>query len=218
MILEISDYLLIRYMFLDCENEDIIKNVNSIETYQPIIKAISSIMQEEDFFLIDDKMPKKIEYLIQKYRFTYRTKELARETNYIIERLNDYKQLSQSRKNYLIKEWVKKESKERGLPSKYSVMENLTELIVFDAECIMNAKNSGKINLAGDDAIKYISFFNLIRNKFNIDLNNEFYTSNILLIDKVAKEKGFSYFARSMAKKSVKSCEKQKRLVKKLEN
>lgn len=208
MTQEISDYLLIRYAFLEFDSEDIINTIDSIDTYEPLIKTISSIMQEEDFFLIDETMQRKIQDVFLKYRFKYRNKELTRETNYIIERLNDYKKMSESRKKDLIKRWIKEESQKRCLPLAYSSMENLKELIVFDAECIIKIRTDNGIDLINDEVIKYLSFFNLIRSKSKNDMGEKFYESNRKLIEEVSKEKEFSYTIKSMAKKTLKKMNK----------
>lgn len=218
MTQEISDYLLIRYAFLEFDSNTIIDSIQSKETYEKMIDTIANIIQEENYFLIDDEMPKKISNVIKEYRFVYKEKKIIEKTNYIIEKLNDYKSMTLNRKNNLIKRWIKEETTNRRLPILYSNIETLKDLIIFDAECTLKIRNNENIELKGDDVIKYISFFNIVKTKSNNNLEEKFNSSNIYLLNEITKLKKYPLLIKSIAKKSLKSYEKEKRLVKELKN
>ena len=136
MILEISDYLLIRNCLIQNNNEDGLFNIdneeNQKEQFNYFVKAISALMQYEDLPLLCDNMQEEIDEAIQKYRFKYNNSEIRDDINYIITRLNEYKKISQRRKKYLINEWYLKECKDRLLPKKYWGYDYVNLMVLYD--------------------------------------------------------------------------------------
>ncbi len=165
MIQEILDYLLIRSTLVNSTSQEIIENTDDKAIFSYLVHAISSLMQQEDFLLVDPSFPEKVSDLIQFYRFDYnQEKDLNSEMNYIIGRLSDYKKMSFNRKQKLIQDWINQETKNRDLP-KYSGKENLLGLISLDGYyfCQMiSIQQTFEI----ENAVEYLSILNIIHNKF----------------------------------------------------
>lgn len=166
MIQEIFDYLLIRSTLVNSTSQEIIENANDKEIFSYFVHTISSLMQQEDFILMDKSLQEKVSDFIQFYRFDYNTnKDLNQEMNYIIGRLCDYKNMSINNRKILMNNWLKQETVYRGLPWYFSTKENIFHLISLDifylnGMFLMN----GKFEI--DNVIEYLSLINIILNKF----------------------------------------------------
>ena len=116
MIQEIYDYLLIRSHYLS-NKEDLLEECSNKEVYDYTVKNISKLMQEENYLLTSTSIRKNVSDMIQKYRFDFcKSREMCDEVNFVITRLNEYEHMEPGRKRYLVKEWLKKEFKDRNLP------------------------------------------------------------------------------------------------------
>ena len=172
MIQEIYDYLWIRNYIPSNTTEAIIealqieKDNNHNTSYVDIVNALAYLIEREHFLLIDDDFVSKISTIINEFRFDYnKDKVLNEKINYIIERLNDYSKMSDSRKRYLIKDFYKKEIKDRCLSHRSNRM-TIDSCILVDCFGYVSAFFETSEKLSIDDLFGFISTINLIISRY----------------------------------------------------
>lgn len=173
MIQEISDYLLIRSLLYNSDSEELIEVAKEKDNYIYILNNIYELMQEEDFIFVDPHLVTNVEDFIYKYRFDYnRDKEINDKMNYIIGRLNDYKNMSDKRKQFIIDNWVQEESQNRNLPFGYKNLNNLLSLISLDTLYYQGMISIDKpFNI--EYVVEYVSIINIIMNRFSESFNDD---------------------------------------------
>ena len=171
MIQETFDCLLTRAYFMNNDEDEILESIDSKETFDSIIYRASCLMQEEDFFLIKDEYQNKLRRLIGEFRFEYNDSSINEDINYIIGRLNDYKNMSQERKNYLIEQFYNGQYAIRNLPRPYQVRSNIDTFMRIDFSTLIqlfpNIKGTESVELSCEilNDVEYISFINMLLNK-----------------------------------------------------
>lgn len=173
MIQEISDYLLIRSLLYNSDSEELIEVAKEKDNYIYILNNIYELMQEENFIFVDPHLVTNVEDFIYKYRFDYnRDKEINDKMNYIIGRLNDYKNMSDKRKQFIIDNWVQEESQNRNLPFIYKNLNNLLSLISLDTLYYQGMISIDKpFNI--EYVVEYVSIINIIMNRFSESFNDD---------------------------------------------
>ncbi len=166
MIQEIYDYLSIRSDLTNYDSLQLIELAKDPETFRYYIKNISKLMQEEDYFLTSFELMNRVEDLLQAYRFDFiKEKEINEEMNYIIGRLQDYRNLSPKRHLTLIHRWLQEERTNRGLPFYCSQDEFYFQLISYDKETffqIFSLEEHFEIK----NPLMYLSLVHLLIEKF----------------------------------------------------
>lgn len=163
---ETLNYLTVRSLLMNQTSDSLINLVDSEAIYQFFVDNISYIMQEENYILISDALGERVSDLVHHYRFDYnKNKKINDQVNYIIGRLNDYKIMSLNRRAALTKEWIKEESKNRGLSTKYATPENLFSLIALDGDYFQSMINIGE-EFVLENIMEYVSLLNLLLNRF----------------------------------------------------
>lgn len=191
MIQEIYDYLLIRSHFLFDDN--MIERCGENDNFKYIVMNISKVMQREDYFILSSSLQKNVSDLIQKYRFDFnKDKVVNDEVNFIIGRLNEYKSISEKRKNEKVNCWLNEEYKVRNLPRKFRVFNNISkaianEHVLFMKVCGMKLDETGtnyipvsenEDYMENVDYFDYLQLINLLANRFP----TVFYENNFLEI------------------------------------
>lgn len=173
MIQEISDYLLIRSLLYNSDSEELIEVAKEKDNYIYILNNIYELMQEENFIFVDPHLVTNVEDFIYKYHFDYnRDKEINDKMNYIIGRLNDYKNMSDKRKQFIIDNWVQEESQNRNLPFVYKNLNNLLSLISLDTLYYQGMISIDKpFNI--EYVVEYVSIINIIMNRFSESFNDD---------------------------------------------
>lgn len=189
MTQEILDYLLIRSLLANSTSEEIINMIENKEIFVYLINSIASLMQQEDFILINHDYQEKVSDIVQSHRFDYnQDKDLNEQMNYIIGRLKEYEAMSFNRKQYLINSWMKQEFKNRGLPWIYQTPETLFCLISLDMKYFQQMIELKELKI--DNLIEYFSILNIILNKFPNTFSNdplflEIHKKNCMMIQEI---------------------------------
>lgn len=166
MIQEILDYLLIRSLLYNSDADELIEAIKEKEDFTYVLDNIHMLMQEENFIFVAPHLVFNVSELITKYRFDYiKNKELNDKMNDIIGRLNDYKYMSDKRKQYIINNWIEEESNNRNLPLCYRNLTMLLGMISLDTAYFQGMINIDKSFDIGY-VIEYVSIINIIMNKF----------------------------------------------------
>lgn len=139
MIQEIYDYLWIRKYLMSVDIDTILENIKKEDNYEEIVTIISKLMQKEDFLLTYQYLQEKVRTIINENRFNYnQNKDINDEMNYIIYRLNTYRNMSDENKLRLINSFYEEEWKNRNLPLIYKPAINyLDNFIAADSECFV---------------------------------------------------------------------------------
>ena len=168
MIQEIYVYLLIRHCFINSSTEEMETWIDNKKIFDNVLKKVVAIMQMEDFFLISDTVMNNLECFIQNNRFKYVDKDSVSDINYLISRLNYFKNLSDDKRESLINEFCRKEYDIRNLPRNFQSYSNVYEFISFDLANFMNIfppdelRNGGEENKIVTDLTSFISTINLL--------------------------------------------------------
>lgn len=209
MIQEISDYLWIRDVLLCTDGKELIASASDKENFANIIYNISELMQKEDFVLVFNYIIGNIEELVYHYRFDYnKDKEINDNMNYIIGRLNAYKNMSEERKNYLCKSWVKDEFNDRLLPITFRNADNLVDLMQLDVEYITGMLNYSE-PFEIENVIEYLSLINLTINRFPDSFKDEdFYKATYNNLEGLKELEILPYNYKCYVKKTIKNLKK----------
>ncbi len=166
MIQEIYDYLSIRSNLTNYNSKQLIELAKDPDTFRYYIKNISKLMQEEDYLLTSWELMKGVEDLLQAYRFDFiKEKEINEKMNYMIGRLQDYRNLSPKRHLTLINRWIQEERKNRGFPFYCDQDELYFQLISLDEESffqIFSLESHFEIK----NPLAYLSLVHLLIEKF----------------------------------------------------
>ena len=135
-------------------------------------------MQNEDYFLLCDELCNRVSYFIQKNRFKFNyDKEANVEMNFIIQRLNEYKSLSEREKIRRAEAFIKEEYESRKMPNKYRVREELPLYISRDCTYfmeILGLEYTGESTITSnpehcfeiDNYFEYLSLINWLIDKY----------------------------------------------------
>ena len=235
MTQEIYDYLSSRTFLIVASSSELIDSITNEEEFQQLISDIANLMQKEDFLLIYPEAIDNIADLLFKYRFKYnKNKSINDDINYIIERINEYRHMSKSRKDYLVKEFCQNEYKKRSLPLCYSYFDQLKVLIALDYYSFLNVgkiafsnetgqyEQVDEITLTGIEFLSYLSVINMLINTSPstlidnnlIDINIQT-ISNIIDVGKVIPKHQLNYAKKTI--KNLKKLEKGNIKIKRLE-
>lgn len=172
MIQETLDYLLTRSFLACCSSEQIIESIDSKETFSYFVKNIVKIMEQENFIFTSQELINRVADTIYKYRFDYnKDKEINNNMNYIIDRIKDYKEMSNNRKRYIQEYWVEEECKNRSLPNKYKNIETLLEMVIYDSSYVYNILAAEIFYI--ENLAQYVSIINFVLNELNDDLEED---------------------------------------------
>lgn len=171
MTQEISGYLLIRSYLMVTPKDTLIKLIGESdeEYFKTLIHNIYTIMEKEDFVLMYKEVEEKIDSILLRYRFNYiKNKEINDEMNFIIGKLNQYKNLTVDEIFNKRKEFCKNEFKRRSLPSRLCAPANVENMIVLDGEMValitgINSESEYTIDL--DGILSYLSIINIMINE-----------------------------------------------------
>lgn len=176
MIQETFDCLLTRAFFINNEENEILAAIDSKASFIFLIRRVSALMQQEDFFLINPEYQHKLSTVIGEYRFKYSDPSIIEDINYIIGRLNEFKAMSEERKNYLINEFYKDQYAIRNLPLAYRNRHNINLFMVLDFVCLTQLfpgigeseaarqeEHPKDIEVLND--VEFISLMNILLNK-----------------------------------------------------
>ena len=83
MIQETFDCLLTRAFFINNEEDEILAAIDSKSSFAYLIKRVSNLMQQEDFFLLNIELQHKLSAVIRDYRFKYGDDSIIEDINYI---------------------------------------------------------------------------------------------------------------------------------------
>lgn len=169
MTQEISGYLLIRSFLLVNDTNELIEKAGDRESFGYIVKNIVQLIMKEDYFLITDDLIRKVFDFINYYRSIYiNDKEINDNVNYIIRKLNEYKNMDFNTKKFLGQKWLKEEMMVRELPKEYQNIEVVLNLIVMDNTftLALYGFNDSLVPTTNLEIIEYLSLVNLIMNRF----------------------------------------------------
>lgn len=165
MIQEILGYLLTRSLLVNSSSDEIVESINNKDEFAYLLNNISSLIEEEDFLIVDTDMQDKVSDLIQKYRFEYnKDKELNETMNYIIGRLHNYKIMDDERKKYIVNNWIETEIKNRELPRQLHNIHDIFYFISLDCSYFMGIMSLATMEIKS--VCEYSSLINLIINKY----------------------------------------------------
>lgn len=165
MIQEILGYLLTRSLLVNSSSDEIVESINNKEEFTYLLNNISSLIEEEDFLIVDTDMQDKVSDLIQKYRFEYnKDKEVNETMNYIIGRLHNYKTMDDERKKYIVNNWIETEIKNRELPKQLHNIHDIFYFISLDCSYFMGIMSLSRMEIKS--VCEYSSLINLIINKY----------------------------------------------------
>lgn len=171
MTQEISGYLLIRSYLMVTPKDTLIKLIGESdeEYFKTLIHNIYTIMEKEDFVLMYKEVEEKIDSILLRYRFNYiKNKEINDEMNFIIGKLNQYKNLTVDEIFNKRKEFCKQEFKRRSLPSRLCAPANIENMIMLDGEMValitgLSGETEYVIDL--DGILSYLSIVNIMINE-----------------------------------------------------
>ena len=221
MTLEIYDYLWIRNVLIAVDTKELVESIVGKEEYMVVVKCISSLMQNEDFLLAYPEAQNKVSDIVQTYRFKYNDKEIFDDINYIIGRLNDYKNMPNERKNYLVNQFYVQEATNRDLPFMYKQSPDVIKCLIQndihtykDIFCY-SAEGEKAVQLDVFDVLDYVSLTNLMLNQFPNFFEDENYKKpTVHNLEQLSTLKKLPLDISRYIKKTIKKLEptKQKRL------
>ena len=231
MTQEIFDYLLIRSYFANNSEKDIDELDFELEYYKSFLKNISMVMQKEDYFLLCDELCNRVSYFIQRNRFKFNyDKEANVEMNFIIQRLNEYKRLSENEKIKRAEAFIKEEYESRKMPNKYRVSEELPLYISRDCSYFMEIlgleyngdstiSSNPNHNFEIDNYFEYLSLINWLIDKYpDFVLNTALPEQVKLTTDTICSIKKMPSYFKEYSKITAKNLKKlEKSYVKKME-
>ena len=214
MIQEIYDCLLTRAFFINNDDEEIIDSIDSKEAFVYLLERVSKVMQQEDFFLIKKEYQDKLSLVIQEFRFKYNDASINEDINYIIGRLNDYKSMSDNRKEYLINQFYKNEYAIRNLPKPYQLPCNIDKFMQFDfftlTQLFFESEDTNDNGIEIVDLTEFVSFMNILLNKCNEAFQlDEFCDATITNLNRLLDVPNLPLFTLFYIKKTLKNVEKQ---------
>lgn len=169
----ILDYSLIRSMLMACDKSFIIKHTDDEESFNHFITIIIDIMENENYILTSDDLIIKVEDVIYHYRLQYlKNKEINDKINFIISKLNQYKNMSFTERKRLSNEWLHNERVDRGLPESCEDFKYIFSLIHFDKETILILYGLRNEEVKLHEELEYVvwlSLINLAINRFPDD-------------------------------------------------
>lgn len=169
----ILDYSLIRSMLIACDKSFIIEHTDDEESFNHFITIIIDIMENENYILTSDELIRKVEDVIYHYRSLYlKNKEINDKINFIISKLNQYKNMNFSERKMLSDEWLHNERIDRGLPESCENFKYVFSLIYFDKEIIiiLYGLHNKEVKLYEEfEYVVWLSLINLAINRFPDD-------------------------------------------------
>lgn len=222
MIQEIYDYLWIRNVLISVDANDICNGITDKNQFIYIVKVISKLLEREDFPIVFQNAQQKIEDIIQKFRFMYNDKEIVEDINYIIGRLNDYRNMRTDRQKHLITEFYYSENKDRNLPGFYKLLPEYIDLFIRNDAHIFtsfyaNTDTSVAIRLDQNDIINFSSLVNLLMNRYPEFFEDEgIRMRTVSNLNQIATIKGLDHYIAKHVKKAAKMLEKSDNKVKRL--
>ena len=167
MIREILDCSLIKKMFLDSSIEEIIVSYQEEENLEKMCQYICQIMNEDDFFLSDDQLIRKLDEFIYCTRFSKKhSSNIIYLENQIIIQLRQYKSMSALEKSYARKAFIGEEVTTRDLSFFYNredCMHLIHNFIRRDYDNIINLLH---FTYHGMNYEEVCSVINLLKNRY----------------------------------------------------
>lgn len=112
MIQEILGCWWTKSAFLTATKEEILALASDETKLNYLVKNISLILDDDDFFYTSPELMEKLCYLFYEKRFASKhTKETVTNLNRILDTIHEYKSMSNYELNSRIKKWVKEEKK-----------------------------------------------------------------------------------------------------------
>lgn len=224
MTQEIYDYLWIRNVLMGLDVQALASNIEHIEEYRFVLKCMADLLEHEPFPLVIPASLEKISDFIQIFRFKFRDEDISIKTNFIIEKLNQFKTMNPADKNLSIRLFYEQESKDRKLPFLYQnskeVIDCLMQSDIHIYRDIMYHDNNTYIEpvpLTETDIIDYISLTNLIMTRYPSFFENEnSIDKSINNLKQLVTIKALPLIIKSYIKKTLRRLEKANRKVKRL--
>lgn len=224
IIEEVYRYLLVRNYLITNTLEELVTDINRKDIYDKCVQDVSYLMQRENMILVLPGIFEKVDRMIKDYRFDYSDKNNIDDVNFIVARLNEYKQkqkdevkLAKDSINFFLEEF-----RDRDLSLYYANhKEKIVEMIAEDFN-IFSSFASGREDGPLEVHIDYFaSTVNLLLTRFNEFFHETEITPYLIEILKDAKSaKDMPFISKCYVSRTLnrlKKMEKAKQKIKRLE-